>query len=83
MCELLGMSVNVPTDVSFSFTGLSQRGGATGPHGDGWGKVFYESKGCRNFRDPKLSATSEFTQNAPVVRWSRPVSCNWAQIGAA
>ena len=26
MCELLGMSANVPTDVVFSFTGLMQRG---------------------------------------------------------
>ncbi|MDW2167180.1 class II glutamine amidotransferase, partial [Vibrio sp. 2099] len=26
MCELLGMSANVPTDICFSFTGLMQRG---------------------------------------------------------
>ncbi|MBP3363897.1 MAG: class II glutamine amidotransferase, partial [Pseudomonas sp.] len=26
MCELLGMSANVPTDIVFSFTGLMQRG---------------------------------------------------------
>lgn len=26
MCELLGMSANVPTDICFSFTGLVQRG---------------------------------------------------------
>lgn len=30
MCELLGMSANVPTDICFSFTGLMQRGGRTG-----------------------------------------------------
>lgn len=30
MCELLGMSANVPTDIHFSFTGLMQRGGRTG-----------------------------------------------------
>jgi hypothetical protein len=36
MCELLGMSANVPTDICFSFTGLVQRGGGTGPHKDGW-----------------------------------------------
>ena len=29
MCELLGMSANVPTDICFSFRGLMQRGGAT------------------------------------------------------
>ncbi len=51
MCELLGMSANVPTDICFSFTGLVQRGvvqrgggtglvqrgGGTGPHKDGGG----------------------------------------------
>ncbi len=37
MCELLGMSANVPTDICFSFTGLVQRGGGTGPHKDGSG----------------------------------------------
>ncbi|MGZ5011867.1 MAG: class II glutamine amidotransferase, partial [Methylobacter sp.] len=52
MCELLGMSANVPTDICFSFTGLMQRGGRTGPHRDGWGITFYEDKGCRTFKDP-------------------------------
>ncbi len=41
MCELLGMSANVPTDIVFSFTGLMQRGGRTGPHRDGWGIAFF------------------------------------------
>ena len=42
MCELLGMSANVPTDICFSFTGLMQRGGRTGPHRVGhrhWGRA--------------------------------------------
>lgn len=52
MCELLGMSANVPTDICFSFTGLVQRGGGTGPHKDGWGITFYEGKGCRTFMIP-------------------------------
>ena len=30
MCELLGLSANTPTDISFSFSGLKQRGGNTG-----------------------------------------------------
>ncbi|MGL4858361.1 MAG: class II glutamine amidotransferase [Enterobacteriaceae bacterium] len=51
MCELLGMSANVPTDICFSFRGLVQRGGHTGPHKDGWGITFYEGKGCRTFKD--------------------------------
>lgn len=59
MCELLGMSANVPTDIVFSFTGLMQRGGGTGPHSDGWGIGFYEGKGLRLFHDPKPSVDSE------------------------
>ncbi|GLX85626.1 class II glutamine amidotransferase [Thalassotalea loyana] len=58
MCELLAMSANVPTDICFSFSGLMQRGGNTGPHKDGWGVTFYEGKGCRSFKDPLPSANS-------------------------
>lgn len=58
MCELLAMSANVPTDICFSFSGLMQRGGNTGPHRDGWGITFYEGKGCRSFKDPMPSAKS-------------------------
>ena len=58
MCELLGMSANVPTDICFSFTGLMQRGGKTGPHKDGWGIAFYEGKRCRTFHDPQPSVDS-------------------------
>ena len=69
MCELLGMSANVPTDICFSFSGLLQRGGKTGPHSDGWGITFYEGKGCRTFRDPKPSCESKVAQlvkNYPI-----------------
>ncbi len=62
MCELLGMSANVPTDVVFSFTGLMQRGGNTGPHRDGWGIGFYEGRGLRLFQDPLASADSEIAR---------------------
>lgn len=69
MCELLGMSANVPTDICFSFTGLMQRGGKTGPHRDGWGITFYEGKGCRTFKDPNPSCQSriaELVQEYPI-----------------
>ena len=59
MCELLGMSANTPTDITFSFSGLMQRGGNTGPHSDGWGIAFYDGKGLREFRDPNPSYNSE------------------------
>jgi glutamine amidotransferase len=69
MCELLGMSANVPTDICFSFAGLMQRGGRTGPHADGWGIAFYEGKGARAFHDPRPSADSEvarFVRDHPI-----------------
>lgn len=62
MCELLGMSANVPTDICFSFTGLVLRGGNTGPHSDGWGLVFYDGKGVRVFKDPEPCATSKLAE---------------------
>lgn len=69
MCELLGMSANVPTDIVFSLTGLIERGGRTGPHRDGWGIAFYEGKGVRLFRDPAPGVDSEvarFVQRYPI-----------------
>ena len=71
MCELLGMSANVPTDIVFSFTGLMQRGGGTGPHRDGWGIGFYEGRGLRLFQDPSgwtphYTETGEETKFQPL-----------------
>lgn len=69
MCELLGMSANVPTDICFSFSGLMQRGGRTGPHKDGWGIAFFEGKGVREFKDVDASANSEianFVKHYPI-----------------
>jgi len=61
MCELLGMSANVPTDICFSFTGLMKRGGITGPHTDGWGISFYVNRGCCSFHDFHASAHSKIS----------------------
>jgi len=59
MCELLGMSANVPTDLRFSFEGLTRRGGATGPHGDGWGVAFHPGgRDCQLFREAAAGAHS-------------------------
>jgi glutamine amidotransferase len=69
MCELMGMSASVPTDICFSLTGLLRRGGHTGPHKDGWGIAFYEGPGCRTFHDPAPSAHSpiaEFVRSYPI-----------------
>lgn len=69
MCELLGMSANVPTDICFSFSGLMKRGGETGPHKDGWGIAFFEGRGVREFKDVGASAQSEiahFVKHYPI-----------------
>lgn len=69
MCELLGMSANVPTDICFSFKGLVKRGGEKGPHKDGWGITFYEGKGCRSFKDPmpcSFSPIAKLVEDYPI-----------------
>src|SRR3954452_12741514 len=58
MCELLGMECNVPTDIVFSFSGLALRGGARGPHADGWGLALYEKRSVRTFLEPAAAANS-------------------------
>ncbi len=62
MCELLGLNANVPTDICFSFKGLVQRGGKTGPHKDGWGISLYEGRGSLSFHDPRASVASEIAE---------------------
>lgn len=62
MCELLGMSANVPTDICFSFKGLRERGGNTGPHKDGWGVAFYQGKGVSTFKDANPSHASKVAE---------------------
>ena len=69
MCQLLGMSCNVPTDICFSFTGFQARGGLTDEHQDGWGIAFFEGKGVRQFLDSAASAHSpiaELVRNYPI-----------------
>lgn len=84
MCELLGMSANTPTDLCFSFTGLTQRGGNTGPHKDGWGVAFYNGKGVRQFHDPEPSATSpiaQLVQNYPIKSKTAICHIRQANVG--
>jgi glutamine amidotransferase len=45
MCELLALNANTPTDMGFSFRGLSRRGGASGEHADGWGLASFTRDG--------------------------------------
>jgi glutamine amidotransferase len=63
MCELLGMECNVPTDIVFSFSGLAMRGGAKGPHSDGWGLALYEGRRARIFLEPAAASTSALARH--------------------
>jgi len=58
MCELLGMECNVPTDITFSVSGLRVRGGKAAHHADGWGLALYEGKAARVFLEPAAAADS-------------------------
>lgn len=61
MCELLGLSANTPTDMTFSFRGLARRGGATGVHGDGWGLASFDAspEGVTIYREETAAAFSK------------------------
>ena len=63
------MECNVPTDIVFSFAGLTARGGRKGPHADGWGLALYEGKAARTFMEPAAAADSPlaiFLRNHPI-----------------
>src|SRR5438477_8154609 len=69
MCELLGMTCNVPTDIVFSFTALSMRGGRTAHHADGWGLALYEGSFARMFIEPTPACDSHlarFVRDNPI-----------------
>ena len=69
MCELMGMECNLPTDITFSFTGFALRGGKTGPHADGWGVALYQGKFASSFLEPRPaceSAMANFIRDNPI-----------------
>ena len=69
MCQLFALSSNVPSAVTFSFTGFSARGGATGEHGDGFGLAFHDGADCRHFVDAGRasdSALADFPRRHPI-----------------
>ena len=63
------MDCNVPTDIVFSFAGLSARGGRKGPHADGWGLALYEGPVARVFLEPAAASDSplaKFVREHPI-----------------
>ena len=61
-CQLLGMNCAQPTDFNFSFQGFCKRGGDTDVHAHGWGVVFYQDGGIRQFHDMEPASTSPLAQ---------------------
>ena len=69
MCQLLGLSCNAPAAVTFSFSGLSARGGRTDEHADGFGLAFHDGIDCRLFIDEGAasdSALAAFLRSHPI-----------------
>ena len=69
MCQLFALNSNVPSAVTFSFTGFSARGGGTDEHADGFGLAFHEGAACRLFVDAGRasdSALAEFLRGHPI-----------------
>jgi glutamine amidotransferase len=64
MCELLALNANTPTDMGFSFRGLSRRGGGTGEHADGWGLASYtpDGSGLNLIREDAPAALSALAE---------------------
>ena len=64
MCELLALNANTPTDMGFSFRGLSRRGGAAGEHADGWGLASFtpDGSGLDLIREEKPAAFSKLAE---------------------
>jgi glutamine amidotransferase len=69
MCQLFALNCNVPSAVTFSFTGLSARGGRTDQHADGFGLAFHDDAACRLFIDDHRASDAplaDFLRRHPI-----------------
>lgn len=62
MCELLGMSSDVPATLNLSLMKLAEHGGLSGPHRDGWGVAYYEGPDVRLVKEAEAAADSDWVQ---------------------
>jgi predicted glutamine amidotransferase len=62
MCELLGMSSNLPATITLSLMKLAEHGGFTGPHRDGWGVAYYEGADVRLLKEAEAAARSDWVR---------------------
>lgn len=63
MCELFAMASVVPTTVDFSLELLTRRGGAEGPHRDGWGVAFYAGRDALLLRESGAASESALVRH--------------------
>ena len=63
MCELFAMSSLLPTTVDFSLELLARRGGAEGPHRDGWGVAFFSGRDALLLREPGAASESALVRH--------------------
>ncbi len=62
MCELLGLSSNVPATVNVSLPKLAEHGRVSGTYNDGWGVGYYEGPDVRLMKDSAAVGDSEWIQ---------------------
>jgi len=62
MCELLGLSSDIPATVNLSLMKLAEHGGHTGPHRDGWGVAYYEGPDLRLIKEAVAAADSDWVR---------------------
>lgn len=58
MCELFAMSAREPASVTLSMSEFVRHGGVAGPHKDGWGIAFYNSRDVNLVRDTLAAGMS-------------------------
>ncbi|MHA1570591.1 MAG: class II glutamine amidotransferase [Alphaproteobacteria bacterium] len=62
MCELFGLSSNLPVTANFSLETFARHGGDTGPHRDGWGIAYFEGKDARLVKEAEPAAKSDWLE---------------------
>ena len=62
MCELLGLSSNIPATVNVSLPKLAEHGRVSGTYNDGWGVGYYEGAEVRLMEDSAAVGDSEWIE---------------------
>jgi glutamine amidotransferase len=62
MCELFALSSRFPATVNLSLEAFSRHGGLSGPHKDGWGIAYYETRDVRLIKDTTAASQSPWVR---------------------